>query len=470
MKNHIKAFLAAAALTLPMAAQEFRTSYFSQTSDTRHEMNPALLDHGYVTMPLFLGYANAGTIGNVGLKNFIYDMEPDWQGYGVEGRTKTTFMHPGVDAASFLGDLKDNNRFGVNLKYQLLGVAFKGLGGYNVVELNLRSQSNVSVPKTLFEFMKTPGERTDYTVSDLGFRTENYVELGLGHSHRINDKWTVGAKLKLLFGLAYADLTADHVNLHLADDYWHVDGDVQMTAALMNTRINYDYDPEKVDPETGRPRFDDLGDFEAGLSGFGIGIDVGAAWQVLPDLQLSASLTDLGFMHWNNTNRASSAGEWTFDGFDEDVYIGGVKTGTNELDDQLDALRDDLEDIFAVYDDGKKSVNKALAATLHVGADYTLPAYRKLHFGFLHTSRFAGKYSWHQGMLTANVRPVKWFEASLNGAVSTTGVTAGFLADFHAKHFNFFIGVDQFLSKLSSECIPLSHSNSNLTLGISFPL
>lgn len=116
MRHKITVMATLLAASLGTTAQELRTTYFMQTSDLRHEMNPALLDHSYVSFPL-LGNMNIGTTGNFGAKTFIFDMEPTWENYGVNGRTKTTFMHPDVDAGKFLDGLKNNNRMGVNLKY-----------------------------------------------------------------------------------------------------------------------------------------------------------------------------------------------------------------------------------------------------------------------------------------------------------------------------------------------------------------
>ena len=99
-----------------------------------------------------------------------------------------------------------------------------------------------------------------------------------------------------------------------------------------------------------------------------------------------------------------------------------------------------------------------------------MPYYRNLRFGFLYTSRIAGKYSWHQGMLAATVRPVKWFEASWNVAATSTGVTSGLVLDFHAKHFNFFLGTDRFFGKLSKQGIPMKNTNASVSLGMSIPM
>lgn len=465
----------AALLSMPAAAQELQTSYFLNSSVNRHEMNPAMLDHSYVSMPLFFGNVNVGTMGNVGLKKFVYQMDPSWQGYNLNGGNNlTTFMHPNVDANEFLGGLKDKNRISANIKYQIFGFAFNAFHGMNVIELNMRSNTNIALPKTLFEFAKTAGAKEDYNISNLGIRTENFAELALGHSHKINDKITVGGKMKFLFGLAYADVTAKNVDLHLSEDVWTIKGDVRAKASLMDTEIELSDKTEPVQNvpagQTPRHRVHGIDDFKAGLSGFGLAFDLGATYQVYEDLKVSAAVTDLGFINWKNTHQASSTGSWEFDGFDEDIYAGSNRTETNEIGDQFEALGDDLGDIFAVYYDGKKSESRALAANINVGAEYTLPYYRNLTFGFFYNSRIAGCHSYHSGTFSANVAPAKWFDASLSLGFTSTGVTGGLVGSLHAKHFNIFVGTDRFFGKLSKQGIPLNRANSNISLGISFPL
>lgn len=51
MRHKITVMATPLAASLGTTAQELRTTYFMQTSDMRHEMNPALLDHSYVSFP-----------------------------------------------------------------------------------------------------------------------------------------------------------------------------------------------------------------------------------------------------------------------------------------------------------------------------------------------------------------------------------------------------------------------------------
>lgn len=461
--RYMAAALTMAAAILPTSAQELRTSYFMETSNYRHQMNPALLDSPYFGM--FFSNINVGMTGNIGAKQFIFDTN------GLPGYTGnyryTTFMDPNVDAKTFLNKLHDKNRFDLYLNYNLFSVGFKAWGGVNLLELNLRSNTNLTLPKGLFEFAKTAGEKEHYEFGGLGMRTQNYMELALGHSRDINDQWRVGGKLKFLIGAAYADFTADNVTLDMTEDAWRIQSNAQVKASLLKSDVIHE-DPSKNSAD-GRPRVKELDNFGFSLPGFGIALDLGVTYKPIENLTLSAAITDLGFISWKNTHHASSQGDYTFDGFNN-IYIGSDKDQTEDIDDQFDQIGDDLEEMFSVYDDGTKTATQALAATLNVGAEYKLPAYDKLKFGFLYTSRIHGKYSWHQGMLNVGVRPVKWFECNVNGAVTSTGVTAGGMLSLKAPHFNFYIAADRFFSKMGKQGVPLNSSNGNITFGMTFPL
>lgn len=461
--RYMAAALTMAAAILPTSAQELRTSYFMETSNYRHQMNPALLDSPYFGM--FFSNINIGMTGNIGAKQFIFDTN------GLPGYTGnyryTTFMDPNVDAKTFLNKLHDKNRFDLYLNYNLFSVGFKAWGGVNLLELNLRSNTNLTLPKGLFEFAKTAGEKEHYEFGGLGMRTQNYMELALGHSRDINKQWRVGGKLKFLIGAAYADFTADNVTLDMTEDAWRIQSNAQVKASLLKSDVIHE-DPSKNSAD-GRPRVKELDNFGFSLPGFGMALDLGVTYKPIENLTVSAAITDLGFISWKNTHHASSQGDYTFDGFNN-IYIGSDKDQTEDIDDQFDQIGDDLEEMFSVYDDGTKTATQALAATLNVGAEYKLPAYDKLKFGFLYTSRIHGKYSWHQGMLNVGVRPVKWFECNVNGAVTSTGVTAGGMLSLKAPHFNFYIAADRFFSKMGKQGVPLNSSNGNITFGMTFPL
>ena len=52
--------------------------------------------------------------------------------------------------------------------------------------------------------------------------------------------------------------------------------------------------------------------------------------------------------------------------------------------------------------------------------------------------------------------------------VGTYGVGFGWLLNLHTTGFNFFVGMDHTMGKLSKQFVPLN-SNADLNIGINFP-
>ena len=115
-------------------------------------------------------------------------------------------------------------------------------------------------------------------------------------------------------------------------------------------------------------------------------------------------------------------------------------------------------------------MSQSLAATLNAGAEYTMPFYRKMSVGLLYTGRFYGDYSWHQGMLSANIRPLKWLEVNANAAATSTGFTMGAMLSLNSKIAKFYIGSDRLIGSSPADIMTAKDANANLTLGLTIPL
>ena len=468
MKNFklYTAVVALAMCSMSASAQSLRSGYFLEGYTFRHEINPAFgLDKNYVSLPA-LGNLNIGTTGNVGLGSFLFP-------YGPNGKL-TTFMNGSIGADQFLGNLKDNNRINANINLTLLSAGFKAWGGYNTLSIGVRSRTNMNLPYELFEFMKLgqTSANTVYNINDLGINSQTYAEIALGHSRQLTDKLRVGAKMKFLLGGAYADVKVDQLSVAMGEEKWLVQANGEMNAALKGLIMPTKKESGK---EITAASQEDLLDWDGidvdgpGLSGFGMAFDFGASYKLMDNLTLSASLNDLGFIKFSNNIKARTANKaWEFDGF-HDIAVDS-ELGDDDpmsLNSQLDKIGDDLEDFASFHREsvGGK-VGSALAATLNVGAEYEMPFYRKLSVGFLSTTAVRGKYTWSEGRLSANVAPTKWFEAGVNGAVSSFGSSWGWIVNFHPKGFNFFLGMDQVVGKVSKQFIPINNMNMNVSLGM----
>lgn len=452
-----------AAVSCHIAAQGLNSGYFTTDYKQRHTLNPAFAnEQQYITIPA-LGNINVRTQGNFGYGDVILPNPL----YATEGgKSLTTFMNPYISTADALkGFSKGDNRIAADVSINLLSAGFKGFGGYNTIEIGTRTSLGLSLPYALFEFAKNTGNRS-YDIGDITAGATAYAEVAFGHSHDINDRLRIGAKLKLLFGAGRADIKLRNVRADLsANDKWTVQADA--TANVSMQGFTYQESQEEYnDPQRGTyNKVDDVDVDGAGLGGFGMAADLGAVYKLGDDWTLSASLLDLGFISWkNNMQAVNKSKSFVFDGF-HDTAVKSDHSGT--IDDQTDKYGDQLADFANLTDDGDQgSRTTGIGATMNLGAEYSLPAYRNLTFGLLSSTRFNGKYTWTEGRVSANIAPLKWIDGGVSFAVNSFTASMGWVLNIHPKGYNLFIGMDHLLGKMSKEYIPLS-SNASVAVGMS---
>lgn len=473
MKRVNKYIIVAALVGLlqPAAAQEAsRSGYFLEGYNFRHQLNPAFApENNYVAIPV-LGNFGIGMASNIGVNTFIYK-QPDGQ--------LTTFMNSSVGNGEFLDKLHKNNHLTANINMTLLSCGFRAFNGYNTVSLSTHAEMGANLPKDLFTFMKVgmTGPSTSYSFENVRLRVNAYAELALGHQRKVTNELSAGAKVKFLFGLGNIDARIKTMDVHMSDNLWSVraQGEMNMAAGSgleVPTNKESGKDLDKPDMYN-QIDYDGIKYNGFGLAGFGLGFDLGATYdmhQFVDGLTLSAALTDIGFISWNNNHRAVTPDtQWSFEGF-KNVALDSDQPDydQNKLDEQIDNMFDDLKDCanFERASDGG-SRTTALATTLAIGAEYRMPFYKGLTGGFLFSQRMGGCFSWTEGRFYANVKPTDWFDCSINYGAGTFGSSFGWLVNFHPKGFTFFIGSDHQFFNVTPQYVPVGKANANLTLGMS---
>lgn len=455
-----------AALMLAFAAttkaQGLNSAYFTNDYKYRHTLNPAFgNDQGYFSIPV-LGNVNVNMRGNFGYEDVV--MDNPMYGNGSDKRM-TTFMNPYISTdAALSGFNSGDNKIVGDVGITILSMGFKGFGGYNTIELNSKTSFGLSLPYGLFEFAKNIGNNT-YNIGDINVNAMSYAELAFGHSRDINENLRVGAKAKVLLGIARADLKMENVKADLAQsDKWTLSGNAKMDVSMKG--FTYESETEEYN-NASSGKYEKVTDVDidgAGLSGFGLAFDLGAVYKINEDWTVSAALLDLGFLKWNNDMQAVNRSQtFEFDGF-HDMSITDDHGET--LDDKADSYEDQLKDFVNLKDNGDQGGRSTgIGATVNVGCEYNLPVYRKITFGFLGTKRFNGDYSWAEGRLSANWTPLSWIDGGVSIAANSYTTSMGWIVNFHPKGFNFFVGMNHLLGKQSKEGIPLS-SNASLSLGM----
>lgn len=472
MKASFCKYILAAALTASagtMMAQDLNSGYFIEDYKYRHDMNPAFgNDQGYAAIPV-LGNLNANLQGSLGVGDLFY-ANPD---YGrVAGAKKTaSFLHPSISADQVLSNLsKDGNSLILSMDVPIVSVGFKAFNGYNTIELRERTYMGISLPYEFFQFAKDLRNQS-YSFDGMDVTTNDYVELGFGHSRQIFDNLRVGAKVKILLGGAYGKVSFDGVHANLQGDQWVIDGKARAELSMKGATFKEESKEYKSKPGT----YKQVNDFNvdgAGIGGFGLGLDLGAAYKFkdcsvdwLNGMQVSLALTDLGYIKWSNTMVAESSGTpFVFDGFNNfDVKEGDGKTSFSDKSDEVGDRLVDFAHLENKGDEGGKS--HGIGTTMRLGIEYPLPVYDKLTFGLLGTHRFQGDYSWSEARLSANCAPLGWLNGGLNVAFTSFCTTMGWVLNVHPKGFNIFFGMDHMVGKRGASMVPLD-SNVSFNFGM----
>lgn len=148
--------IAASVSTLSLQAQETTSGYFLDNYTYRYKMNPAFGNEtNFVSFP-GLGNLNLAMRGSIHVTDFIHV---------VDGKT-VLFTNPGV-SSSFINNMPEMGRIGVDVNENILSGGWKAWGGYNTVSINARAFGVVNIPRTFVELMKEGLSNRTYSISNM---------------------------------------------------------------------------------------------------------------------------------------------------------------------------------------------------------------------------------------------------------------------------------------------------------------
>ncbi len=421
------------------------TAYFMDGSTFRSQFNPAFApQRGYVNIPV-VGGVNASMEGNLALDNILFSRD---------GKL-VTLLDTSVSATDALGNLEANNILGLDLRMNLIGIGSytKNRKNFWSFDLSLRNQEEVDLPYELFDFLKSGKEGN---IANLGLGTSTYLEAAFSYSMPlIKDKLYVGARVKFLVGAMRANMNFDRFDVSLKDDRWSVDAQ----GSLDVTACGLDAQSVTVDDE-GNFTMDDIEIDTFKPAGYGVAFDLGATYNLLPNLQFSLAVTDLGVMSWDKNSTVNGV-------VTKELEFTGVEVDTDGNTSQPDFDLDVLE--FKKQDSAKAGA-KFLNANINAGAEYKI-LNRRLGFGLLYQARILEYKTMHNVTAAVNFQPVRWFTLAASYSVlHNRGNAVGLAVNFTPGFINLFLGTDLLTSKHTPQWIPVSQSKMNLTFGLGVPI
>lgn len=285
-------------------------------------LNPALdfNNKKHVGIPFL-----SGLHAEVGLKNFSL--------FDFFGANSTSFSQKIIDLTNRLlprDFLTVNGQLDViNIGFRLKNKSYLSFGFYQETDLVLFFPRD---PLSIFLEGNTINRL--YNLSDLNFKLDVLGVFHIGISKKINENVGLGFRLKLYNSLFQAQtrnntgtfITTEGVNSLLL----HRFSDINLNLETSGFSI-------ENSPENGSDNYS----LENSLANnLGLGLDFGIVNQITPQLKLSASILDFGFV--SNSKKVQSyalKGNFTFDGLETDFTSNG---GTSPWEDTKRELRENL--------------------------------------------------------------------------------------------------------------------------------
>lgn len=406
-------------------AQQVNTLYFMENVPVRHYLNPAFqpLSNFYLGFPVF-GYTQFG-IGNNSftMKDFL-----------ITDASGKTIINPNKD--KFFNAIRPTTLLKADMQINLLDFGFRTGDSYWSFSLTEKVDGQFGVPKDFFKLLlygMPELENNVYDFRTLGLDMTAYTEAALGYSTNINDRWSVGGKLKFLYGTANISTANQNIDFTTGIDEWILKGKGAFNVAVPgeleigNNLDSFNY----IQPST-------IADWVK-PTGIGAAIDLGFTFKPISALTLSAAITDLGMIRWNrNVNNVSYNVDYMFDG-----------AGSIDMNTDFDNFTNSLPD--SIIDNLKKSVttsktNNAYTSRtspkINIGAEYGFFD-NKLSVGLLSRTILQNKQLYEELTASLNGRPIDWFNLSLsysvlNGRMSNIGAGIGLRTGF----LNWFMTAD----------------------------
>lgn len=267
-----------------MNAQSVRSAYFLDNLPTRADYNPAFqpINDSFNSIPLLGGWEGS----------MLSDIQ--------------TFKQTGFLAGEFV-DLNDLNSHFYTQQNALISMfnqqrlklyefGFRANRAFWTFSLNLRSENEFQIPGQVlgvYSLLNSGNTGSMIDFSGGNFNTKVFTELAVNYSRYVFENLSFGVKAKYLIGNAYADFKTNNFDVQSSTNGLRAMGDA-----------NLSYAASYLNPDSLSFSGSSFAEFIK-PQGMGAALDLGITYKPFQNLQLSAALTDLGWLGWRNVKKAS---------------------------------------------------------------------------------------------------------------------------------------------------------------------
>ena len=288
-----------------------------------------------------------------------------------------------LDLEGFRSQLSDNNFINFNYDMDLLGFGFKIGKNYFSYDLSLTLDARVNFSKGIFDLILEGSGANNGNIRLLDghlLEVNSYITNAIGYSREINDRLSIGGKIKLLSGIANIHTNEANLELNFKDSekisaHGELDiltaniiGDLSITS-LFKENASADF----IVPENLNTILDHA------MDNVGLSFDLGASYRLLENLELSASVVDVfNFISWN-THATQIINNKPF----EEIVFEGITSGIDSIETnfetQINSLVDSISSALDIRTQNIPSYTTHLPMKIYFGATYNFGKVNYLH-------------------------------------------------------------------------------------------
>lgn len=208
-----------------------------------------------------------------------------------------------------LTNTESGDRLLTSYAQDILYVGFRTGNSFWSIGASMNSTINFEYPIELLELAYYGGASEEVNgmvqLSQNATQVNSYLSYHLGYQHELMDgRLRVGGRFKYLSGIAHASIPQLDLDAQLDATEWTFQSDIRAQISS----------PIPLNTEQGQGVNLDPMDF-ALSDNRGYAFDLGASFEILPRLEISAAATDIGSITWrSNTTTYTSQGTFTWDG------------------------------------------------------------------------------------------------------------------------------------------------------------
>ena len=206
--------------------------------------------------------------------------------------------------------------------------------------------------------------------TDIDLKFLHYREYAFGYSQSVSKKITVGCRIKLLTGFSTFNIKRMNIAIETGKniEYLKVSTNGEY---LTSMPFNLKFGEEE---NAGNTSFDAVR-YMTNTSNLGAAIDLGATYNVIPGLEISGSLINLGFIHWKkDAKKQTNNGSFTWKGFD----LSNIQNQSGlEEEPYLKPVQSIMDSIAAItkVQSTTEQFNTSLPTKVYLAAEYQITNY-----------------------------------------------------------------------------------------------